>query len=88
MISSLTSTVRRFATVIMIISALGYAMALDHQSFEPVGERTYTVKPGDTLYAIALRHYEGDPREAVWKISEQNALDSSRIVPGQQLTLP
>jgi LysM repeat protein len=51
-------------------------------------ERTYEVKPGDTLWSIAERTSGGDPREAVWKIRERNELASALIVPGQTLVLP
>ena len=51
-------------------------------------ERTYRVKPGDTLWSIAERTFAGDPREGVWELRERNELDSAVIVPGQVLVLP
>ena len=51
-------------------------------------ERTYRVRPGDTLWSIAERTFPGDPREGVWELRERNELDSSVIVPGQVIVLP
>ena len=48
----------------------------------------YVVKPRDTLWSIAARHYAGDPREGVWKLRERNRLTSTTLVPGQRLVLP
>ena len=51
-------------------------------------ERSYRVKPGDTLWSIAEQTFPGDPREGVWELRERNHLESTTIVPGQVLTLP
>jgi LysM repeat protein len=51
-------------------------------------ERVYVVKPADTLWSIATRHYAGDPREGIWKLRERNDLDASVLRPGQRLVLP
>ncbi len=51
-------------------------------------ERQYRVKPGDTLWSIAIRTFPGDPREGVWELTERNGLASATIVPGQVLVLP
>lgn len=51
-------------------------------------ERSYRVKPGDTLWSIAERTFPGDPREGVWELRTRNELDSATIVPGQVLVLP
>jgi len=48
----------------------------------------YRVRGGDTLWAIAVAHYAGDPREAVWRIEQRNHLGGSAIAPGQVLVLP
>jgi len=48
----------------------------------------YTVKPGDTLWSIAVSHYAGDPRDAIYRIDRKNDLSGSVIVPGQSLVLP
>jgi LysM repeat protein len=51
-------------------------------------ERVYVVRPADTLWTIAVLHYAGDPREAVWELQERNGLRDTLIRPGQQLILP
>jgi LysM repeat protein len=48
----------------------------------------YTVKPGDTLWSIAVARYAGDPRDAIYRIGRKNHLHGSVIVPGQTLVLP
>lgn len=48
----------------------------------------YLVRPTDTLWSIATRHYAGDPREGIWKLQQRNGLSGTTIVPGQRLALP
>jgi len=50
--------------------------------------RHYTVRPGDTLWAIAVARYTGDPRAAVWKIEQRNHLRDANITSGEVLVLP
>ena len=45
-----------------------------------------TVRPGDTLWTIARKHFEGDPRIAIEHIRKVNNLDSGIIHPGQWLS--
>jgi Tfp pilus assembly protein FimV len=48
-----------------------------------------TVRPGDTLWAIAEREAPGvDPRETIAAILDLNALESSALRPGSVLLLP
>jgi hypothetical protein len=46
------------------------------------------VRPGDTLWTIAVKHYAGDPRDAIFRIDRRNHLGSSVLVPGERLVLP
>jgi LysM repeat protein len=48
----------------------------------------HRVRAGDTLWSIAVAHYQGDPREGVWKLQQRNGLAGSTVVPGQRLALP
>ena len=51
-------------------------------------ETRYVVQPGDTLWTIASERYDGDPRQAIWRIKEHNGLESSALAPGFVLRLP
>ena len=48
----------------------------------------YVVRPTDTLWSIATRHYAGDPREGIWMLQQRNQLQGTTLVPGQRLVLP
>jgi Tfp pilus assembly protein FimV len=51
--------------------------------------RTYVVRPGDTLWSIALRSSpSSDPRLVVDAIASANEVDPGALVPGQQLRIP
>jgi LysM repeat protein len=75
---------------ILLIAALGLIAwaALARASHGAGPEQRYVVKPGDTLWTIATRHYAGDPRDAIYRIDRRNHLGGSVIVPGQRLVLP
>jgi LysM repeat protein len=51
-------------------------------------EQRYVVRPADTLWSIAERHYAGDPRAGVWELQRRNGLAGTTIAPGQVLVLP
>ena len=51
-------------------------------------ERTYVVRPHDTLWSIATRFYAGDPREGIWKLERRNGLHGTLLVPGMRLRVP
>jgi hypothetical protein len=48
----------------------------------------YVVRSYDTLWSIAERYYDGDPRDGIWKLERRNHLSGSDIVPGMRLVLP
>jgi LysM repeat protein len=73
--------------IVLVLAAL--AVGLAARSSHGAGpERTYVVKPTDTLWTIASRSYGGDVREGVWKLEQRNHLASATITPGQVLVLP
>jgi nucleoid-associated protein YgaU len=74
--------------VIVAVAALAVWGVFVRPSDGAAPERAYVVRPGDTLWAIAVRTYAGDPREGVWRLQERNRLDDSLIQPGQRLVLP
>jgi nucleoid-associated protein YgaU len=51
-------------------------------------KQVVTVKPNDTLWSIAERHYGGDAREAIWRIEHANHLPGADLHLGQRLVLP
>jgi hypothetical protein len=51
-------------------------------------EARYVVRPTDTLWSIATKHYAGDPREGIWKLQQRNHLGGTTLSPGQVLVLP
>ena len=78
-----------FGKIIRIAALARIAWAaLARSSHGAVPEQRYTVKPGDTLWTIAVKHFAGDPRDAVYRIDRRNHLGSGVIVPGQRLVLP
>ena len=59
--------------IVLVLAAL--AVGLAARSSHGAGpERTYVVKPTDTLWSIAARSYAGDVREGVWKLQQRNHL--------------
>jgi LysM repeat protein len=73
--------------IVLVLAAL--AVGLAARSSHGAGpERTYVVKPTDTLWSIAARTYAGDVREGVWKLEQRNHLRSSTLTPGQVLRIP
>ena len=73
--------------IVLVLAAL--AVGLAARSSHGAGpERTYVVKPTDTLWSIAARSYAGDVREGGWKLEQRNHLAAATITPGQVLVLP
>ena len=78
-----------FARVLVLVLVVAVAWAVVARASTAAGpERAYTVKPGDTLWSIAASRYGGDPRGAVWKITQRNGLHGASIRAGQRLVLP
>ena len=73
--------------IVLVLAALAIGLAA-HSSQGAGPERTYVVKPTDTLWSIAARSYAGDVRDGVWKLQRRNHLASATIRPGQTLVLP
>jgi LysM repeat protein len=78
-----------FGKLLIVLLIAVIAVGLAARTSNGAGpERTYVVKPTDTLWTIAARTYGGDVREGIWKLQQRNHLQSATIVPGQVLTLP
>jgi hypothetical protein len=56
----------------------------------PSAARVYVVRPGDTLWGIAVRAAgpQADPRPTVDRLIAANHLGNSTITPGERLSLP
>jgi LysM repeat protein len=78
-----------FGKLMLMLVLAALAVGLAARSSHGAGpERTYVVKPTDTLWSIAARNYAGDVREGVWKLEQRNRLAAATITPGQVLVLP
>jgi LysM repeat protein len=75
-------------SVMIVLVALVGVLWLARPSGGAGAEQAYVVRPSDTLWSIAVRHYAGDPREGVWKLRKRNHLAGSLLRPGQRLVLP
>ena len=78
----------RLLAVASIVLVLAGTLRAPEPSPAAGEERRYVVRPGDTLWEIAVERYEGDPREAIWRIQTRNGLESAALVPGTVLALP
>jgi LysM repeat protein len=77
----------RILLVTFLVTVLAWSV-LAHGSEGAGAGRPYRVKPGDTLWSIAVRHYGGDPRQGVWRLQRTNGLSAGELVPGQVVLLP
>jgi nucleoid-associated protein YgaU len=77
----------RFLLVAFLVTVLAWSV-LARVSEGAGTEQSYRVRPGDTLWSIAVRHYGGDPRQGVWRLERENGLSGATLRPGQVLVLP
>ena len=93
---SRTRVRRRRLAILATVSVVGglwagpVAHALDGSAEPvPVASRSYVVRSGDTLWAIADRLAPGrDPRPVVDAIAAANGVTAGDLVPGQTLIVP
>jgi hypothetical protein len=76
---------RTVVILIVVAAVLGGLVRTVHGAGP---QRVYVVRPADTLWSIASRNYQGDPRAAVWQIEQRNGLESAVLRPGERLVLP
>lgn len=78
--------------VLLIFLLLFVFMAFYYSAVKSQGQalgHLITVEKGDTLWAIARRHYPNtDPRRPITEIQKLNSLKTSQIYAGQTLYLP
>ena len=90
----LTRRGRLVMTVAVAGAALGVLGVAQPQAFavgqhEAVAHERVTVRPGETLWAIAERTTPGaDPRETIARIQSMNDLTSSTVAAGSVLLVP
>ena len=78
-----------FAKLLLLLVTAALVVGIVARTSHGAGpERTYVVRPADTLWSIAVHSYAGDPREGVWDLEQRNHLTSDTLVPGQKLVLP
>lgn len=77
-----------FAKLLIVAVLAALAVGLAARTSHGAGpERTYVVKPADTLWSIAAKTYAGDPRQGVWELERKNHLRTDTLRPGQKLVL-
>ena len=78
-----------FVRIIIIVGIAVLVWSASARSTPAHGaKQVVTVRPYDSLWSIAQRHYGGDVRDAVWRIERANHLASADVRPGQQLVIP
>jgi LysM repeat protein len=71
----------------MLLSLVGISGSVA-TSAEPQELVYVTVSQGDSLWSLADQHAVGDPRDWIAEVVLLNALESSNLIPGQQIALP
>jgi LysM repeat protein len=78
-----------FGKLLIVLALAALAVGIAARSSHGAGpERTYVVKPTDTLWSIVAHSYAGDVREGIWKLEQRNHLASTTLTPGQVVVLP
>jgi LysM repeat protein len=78
-----------FAKLAILTLGIAFVVGLvAHPSGSAGKPVSYVVKPTDTLWSIAAKHYAGDPREGIWELQRRNHLHGTTLVAGQHLVLP
>jgi LysM repeat protein len=78
----------RLVTGAVLLALLVVALGAARPSSGAAPETRHIVRPGDTLWSIAVANYAGDPREAVWRIRQANNLEGTLLTPGEVIVLP
>ena len=78
-----------FVRILILVGAVVLVWSIAARSSQAHGaKQVVTVKPYDTLWSIAQRHYGGDVRDAIWRIERANHLRGADVRVGQKLVLP
>ena len=76
----------KLGAAVLVAAAIGLGVARPGGTVGPT--EPYVVRAGDTLWGIAVSRYDGDPREAVWRIRQDNDLGTRAIEVGEVIDLP
>ena len=85
---------RRLTVTVAVLTAVGVGVwgVTTSPVFRPppiTHWQTYTVRPGDTLWAIASRtDPQADPRQVVVEIEAMNHMSHSMVVAGEKILVP
>jgi hypothetical protein len=78
-----------FGRILILVAAAVLVWSITAHSSQAHGaKQVVTVKPYDTLWSIAQRHYGGDVRDAIWRIERANHLSGADVTVGERLVLP
>jgi nucleoid-associated protein YgaU len=78
-----------FVRILILVVASVLVWSIAARSSQAHGaKQVVTVKPYDTLWSIADRHYGGDTRDAIWRIEQANHLHGAALQVGERLVLP
>jgi nucleoid-associated protein YgaU len=78
-----------FGRILILVGAAVLIWSVAARSSQAHGaKQVVTVKPYDTLWSIAQRHYGGDVRDAIWRIERANHLSGADVSVGERLVLP
>jgi nucleoid-associated protein YgaU len=78
-----------FVRIFILVAAAVLVWSVAARSSQAHGRKqVVTVRPHDTLWTIAERHYGGDVRDAIWRIERANHLPGADVRVGQTLVLP
>jgi nucleoid-associated protein YgaU len=78
-----------FVRILLLVGATVLVWSAMARSSPAHGaKQVVTVRPYQTLWTIAERHYSGDVRDAVWRIERANHLQGADVRVGQRLVLP
>jgi len=78
-----------FVRILILVGVAVLVWSAAARSSQAHGRKqVVTVRPYDSLWSIAERHYGGDVRQAVWQIERANHLAGADIRVGERLVLP
>jgi nucleoid-associated protein YgaU len=77
----------RILLTTFLITVLAWSVLTRGSEGAGAGE-PYRIRPGDTLWSIAAKHYGGDPRQGVWRLRRENGLAGAALAPGQVIVIP